>query len=269
MSDITVPETPNVSLVAFYEKNHKPLKSTALRDLVRQVQQHIQEILWEMGLEHCFVPYALEQVHATILGLEGAKTKSGIISKWFLEKRGQSRYLELDKLLNHFRWHANLPVVVRFCAFFSGADYGFISQQQHPFQRSFQIREDRSAILMGWPSRGDLWPQSLDQLRLGAQKFNLLHKYHHPLDAVDNDCYLRVGRFTELPSSDIRYEIERQIRNRLAAMPPVYEMIDHTNLVLVRYQEPTLRLDQTQSWSLDDLSAEQLQRLYPDAQYSG
>lgn len=268
MPDIIVPETPNVSLVAFYEKNHTPLKSTAFADLIRLVQQQILEILWETGQKHCFVPYALEQVHATILGCEGAKTADGIISKWFLEKRQQHRYLDLDKLISYFRWQANLPIVVRFCAFFSGADYGFQSQQQHPFQRSFQIRDDHTAILMGWPSRGELWPQSLDQLRLGAQKFNLLHKYHHPLNAVDNDCYLRVGSFTELPSSDIRYEIEHQIRTRLAAMPPIYELIDHTNLVLVRYQEPTLRLNETQVWSLDELNAEQLACLYPHAEYS-
>ena len=93
---------------------------------------------------------------------------------------------------------------MRFCAYSPDTDYGFTSQDLHPYVRSFQIRNDKTAILMGWPYRAGQWPLALDQFRLGAQKCNALHKFHGAIDAVDNDCYLRVGYFTELPPSEIR-----------------------------------------------------------------
>lgn len=69
----------NVSLVAFYR--NKPPQLTALID---ELQTYLDRTSLLKGK---FQSYPLEQIHGTIIGCEGIKTKQGIISKWFLENR--------------------------------------------------------------------------------------------------------------------------------------------------------------------------------------
>lgn len=265
MTTINVPDTPNVTLVAFYEKKRNDLKSAAFVKLIQSTQDCIDRMLKQYGAKEEFTRYETKQVHATILGCEGGKTSGRVLNKWFLDKRRQERCVDFDKLLDYFRWYSNLPIVVRFCAYAPDTDYSFSSQDLHPYVRSFQIRDDKTAILMGWPYRAGQWPLVLDQFRLGAQKCNALHKFHGSLAAVDNDCYLRVGYFDELPQARVREAIEKYVRAELAASAPVYEIIDHTTLVLAQYQKTTLELATTRAWELDDISAVEMAALYPDA----
>ena len=134
---------------------------------------------------------------------------------------------------------------------------------------SFQIRDDKTAIIMGWPYRAGQCPLVLDQFRLGAQTYNALHKFHSSLESVDNDCYLRIGYFTELPAAQLRHSIEQNMRAQLAAMHPIYEIIDQTTLVLVRYNETTLDLASTDAWALDGITNRELDELYPIVTESG
>lgn len=265
MTAINVPDTPNVTLVAFYEKNRNDLKSEAFVELIQSTQKRIGEVLRQNERGKRFVESDLNQVHATILGCEGGKTSGGVINKWFLDKRKQQRYIDFDRILDYFRWYSNLPIVVRFCGYSPDTDYSFTSQDLHPYVRSFQIRDDNTAILMGWPYRAGQWPLVLDQFRLGAQKCNALHKFHGSLAAVDNDCYLRVGHFNTLPKAKVRETIEENVRAHLAASAPIYEVIDHTSLVVAQYQETTLKLDLTQAWELEAISPGAMANLYPDA----
>jgi hypothetical protein len=83
---------------------------------------------------------------------------------------------------------------------------------------------------------------------------------------VDNDCYVVLGNFTELPKKKIRDDVERQVRDILAAQVPVYETIDHTTLNLAKYRETTLELKNTDAWDLDKISAQEMASLYPEAE---
>jgi hypothetical protein len=267
MNKNKVPETPNFTLVAFYEKNEQNLKSDAFVQLLESIQKRIPEVLKEGGADDkTFKEYKRRQVHATILGCEGGKSSGRVLNKWFWEKRHQERYMDFDHLLRYFRWYSSLPIVVRFGGYMPDTNYGFTSQELHPFVRSFQIRNDKTAILMGWPYRAGHWPLSLDQLRLGAQKCNALHKFHGSLADVDNDCYLRVGYFTDLPKPELQQRIEKAVREILSGMAPIYEAIDHTTLALARYKETTLDLSQTDAWKLDDITAAAMPELYPEAE---
>ncbi|MGK7928207.1 MAG: hypothetical protein AB4290_23675 [Spirulina sp.] len=264
MTTIKVPDTPNLTLVAFYEKK-RDLKSIAFAELIQSIQKWIGEVLQPKGVQDTFVKYDRKQVHATILGCEGGKTNGRVLSKWFWEKRTQQRYINCEQLLTYFRWYSNLPIAIRFCAYSPDTNYGFSSQNLHPYIRSFQIRDDKTAILMGWPYRAGQWTLALDQFRLGAQKCNALHKFHCSVSDVDNDCYLRIGYFTELPPKKIRDAIEREVRTQLASMTPIYEVVDRTTLVLARYSTTALKLKTTETWELDEITAQDMADLYPEA----
>lgn len=268
MAEITIPESPNLALVAFYEKT-RSLKPDAFASLIEGVQQSIREVLERNGVDpSTFEAYEREQVHATVLGCEGASTRQGILSKWFLEKRGQRRYLDCENLLRHFRCDSNLPIRVRFCGFRQHSEFPFRSRGEHPYFRSFQIRTDNdSAVLVGWPSEGGRYPPALDRLRVAGQKYNALHKFHESPEAVDNDCYVVLGRFTSLPSRRIREKIEKRTRDMLAGTNEICAAIDRSTLSLVRYRDTALSLENTDVWQLDGISAHEMRRLYPGVEY--
>ena len=125
MTTVNVPDTPNVTLVAFYEKNRDDLKSDEFSKLVQSTQKCIREVLAKDGSEATFTDYNLNQVHATILGCEGGKARDGVLNKWFLDKRHQQRHVNFARLLEYFRWQANIPIVVRFCGYAPDTNYGF------------------------------------------------------------------------------------------------------------------------------------------------
>lgn len=58
-----IPNFPNVSLVAFYGN-----KSPEFTLLIQELQQHLSDLL-----PGVFERYALESIHATLLGCEGVK----------------------------------------------------------------------------------------------------------------------------------------------------------------------------------------------------
>ena len=268
MTKIEIPAQPNVTLVAFYEKVSKDLKSNNFAKLIISVQDQIHTVLKEIGAANTFQQYDLEQVHATIIGCEGAKINNHVMNKWFWESRNLKRFIEFENLLQYFRNNSILPVVVRFGGYASSIDYGFTSQNLHPYIRSFQIKDDKTAILMGWPTRDGQCPLLLDQFRLGAQKYNVLHKFHFSPADVDNDCYLRVGHFKTLPDPVIRKTIETKVRETLTSMVPIYEIIDHTSLSIIQYNETLLALENTSAWGLEDITATEIVDLYPIAKVS-
>lgn len=263
---LKIPNFPNVTLVAFYDKSNEQLKSDRFIKLIENITEWINIELSKYKLNDIFEPYPTNQVHATILGCEGAIFNSSIINKWFYEKRQKECNIDFKNLIQYFRYHSNLPIAIRFCGYNPDTNFGFLSQNRHPFERSFQIREDdtKAAMLMGWPYNAGQWPLHLYNFRIGAQTFNILHKYHKSLSDVDNDCYLRIGCFKELPDKKIKRAIENSIRNKLTSMNPIYESINHNNLRIVKYNETTLDLKSTEVLTLDEISEEKLMALYPD-----
>lgn len=252
MSQMSIPNFPNVSLVAFYQN-----KSPELTQLIQFIQHHLYTLLPET-----FVSLNLESIHATLLGCEGLKTEFGVLSKWYLERRGESRYFDLSGFLNWMQHPEKLPLNIQFGGYTSSVDYGFLSQGVHPYQRSINI-QNQLVVLRGWPVDSGKVTEDLDQIRRNAQNFNFLHKYHHTPDAVDNDCYMRIGTLQqELPTEQVQI-IEHKMQEILSQHQPIYSPINRQNLVFIRYEDVKLPPQTTKAIPLAEATVSQLENLYP------
>jgi hypothetical protein len=243
---------PNLSMVAFYGE-----KTPELASLIQEIQSCITSIVGNK-----FKSYRLEQVHATLLGLEGRKDDRGIINKWFLQHRKETRYIDFSNLLNYLRFSGRLPIVVRIGGYDREVDYGFLSRDRHPYDRSFNI-QNNIAVAIGWSCRGDCFPLDLDRLRLEGQNFNILHKYYQSLDSVDNDLYMRLGMFqNELFDREID-SIEQQVKNYLRSHTPLYLSVDIDSISFTYYQDEFLTPETTRVIPLRTATPKELEVVYP------
>lgn len=247
----------NVSLVAFY--GDKPPQLIALI-------QKLQTYLANRELtKDCFIPYQLEQVHATVIGCEGLKTESGIINKWFYECRQETRYIDIPGLISYLQ-HQIVPVTIRFGGYDRASNYNFLSRQQHLYFRSFQLQLAQTQtipVLIGWSWDNGV-TLAIDNLRRNLQQFNLLHKYHDSPEAIDNDFYLRLGTLDRQLTSEEIDAIATDIRNLLATQPPYYIPIALDDLAFARYQDLLLTPATTKVIPVTEISATRLQQLYLD-----
>lgn len=132
MSSFFSQSTYNVSLVAFYQ--HKP---PGLKLLINELQTYLSQT---SILQEKFQSYSIKQIHGTIVGCEGFKTKQGIINKWLLENRQEIRYMNLEGLSQYLQKSDCFPLILRFGGYDPHLDYQFLSRNQHPFDRSFQLQ---------------------------------------------------------------------------------------------------------------------------------
>ncbi|MEM9272447.1 MAG: hypothetical protein AAGA80_05715 [Cyanobacteria bacterium P01_F01_bin.143] len=244
----------NVSLVAFY--GDKPW-------LLSQLIKNIQDYLTRLPE---FIPYQIEQIHATVLGCEGWKTASGIISKWFYQRRKEIRYLDGVGWVEYLQDHGFRSFDVYLGGYDRDRDYNFLSRHKHPYHRSFQLQKVNETsyipILIGWPQRKGLITQELDQLRRDAQRFNLLHKYHEQTDNIDNDFYLRLGTINSSLSAEAIAAVEHHVREALRTRPSIKLSFSQDNLAFAQYQDLSLALATTKIISLREITGEQLLKLY-------
>ena len=246
----------NVSLVAFY--GDKP----PLKNLIQELQACLVDC---KSIQNKFIPYQLEQVHGTIIGCEGRKTKSGIVNQWFDERRGEIRYIDLKGLVNYLQHQMQLPLTIRFGGYDRTQEYNFLSRNEHLYFRSFQLQaiEDRIIpILIGWSWNNNEVTLAIDNLRRSFQEFNLLHKYHTTPDAMDNDFYLRLGTInTQLSPIEIQ-AIATIVRDLLAKRSPLYISIKKDNIALARYQDLSLTPAKTEIVPISDITANRLKQMY-------
>ena len=247
----------NVSLVAFY--GNKP---SELVTLIQKLQTYLANC--ELVRNH-FIPYQLEQVHGTIIGCEGRKTESGIIDKWFYDRRQEIKYIDIPGLVNYLQ-HQIVPITIRFGGYDRNSNYNFLSREQHLYYRSFQLsiaKTQTIPVLIGWSWDNDV-TLAIDDLRRNLQQFNLLHKYHETPEAIDNDFYLRLGTIDRQLTSQEIDAIAIDLRNLLATQPPTYIPITLNDLAFARYQDLSLTPATTKVIPVTEISANQLQQLYCD-----
>ena len=247
----------NVSLVAFY--GNKPFQ---LVTLIQKLQTYLAN---SKLVKNCFIPYQLEQVHGTIIGCEGTNTKTGIINKWFYERRRETKYIDIPGLVNYLQYQI-VPITIRFGGYDRNSNYNFLSRDRHLYYRSFQLQQAQIQtipVLIGWSWNNGV-TLAIDNLRRHFQQFNLLHKYHDPLQAIDNDFYLRLGTIDRQLTSREIDAIATDIRNLLAIQPPTYISITVDNLALAKYRDLLLTPATTKIIPVTKISADRLQQLYSD-----
>jgi hypothetical protein len=206
-------------------------KPSRLADAARLVADLITR---ELG--DAFVPRPLRDVHATIIGLEGAGPLTS----------GR----ELDDLL-HLLPHADTglldhlatvfdrdPLTVRFGV--DDREFGFTSRGLPLFERSVALSGDK-IVMVGWPidDTSGVPVDRLDGVRRGAQRFGVTHRYHQDPGSTDPDVYLVLGELIgDLDPATSARAVERA-RAGLAVAPSEVEL-GPGQLSLVFYEDTRL-----------------------------
>jgi hypothetical protein len=175
--------SPFISAVAFYGP-----KTGRLRELLTGVQALIAE---HVGAG--FRPYTLDQVHATLIALNGVRAGGTVVNEYLLEHAGVRREMDLPRVMDILARRFAVPLRVRIGGFRPGQAVPFTSRGQHLAERTFSVQGD-AFVLVGWPTEsisGAGLP--VDELRREMNAAGALHRYHvRPAD-VDNDLHLVVG----------------------------------------------------------------------------
>jgi hypothetical protein len=201
-------------------------------------------------------------VHGTIIGLEGTEATDGVRNENFLRWRHEERRIDFAGLLALLRSQF-AGFTARIGGFSAAVDYGFLSQGQHPFLRSFSLQRD-IAVAIGWPIQDGAISPALDQLRRDLQRFGVLHKWHRQPDDVDNDFFFVLGRVNEALRNERRSAVEQELREQLARRKPLDIVVAPAALSFVGYHDPQLPLTSSPSARLTDpgLTAERLREIY-------
>jgi hypothetical protein len=197
-----------VSAVAFYGP-----KSGRLRELVAGVQ-----VLIARHVGDDFLPYTPEQVHATLIALNGVRDGGAVVSEYMLELAGQRREMDLPRVMDILARRFATPLPVRIGGFRPDQAAPFTSRGQHPAQRSFSV-QDRAFVLVGWPTASIAGAgRPLDELRREMNGAGLLHRYHARPGDVDNDLHMVVGHHAGAPAAALD-RAAAAVRELLAGRP--------------------------------------------------
>lgn len=196
-----------VTLVSFYgEKNGKVV------EFIRFCQDKLSKLLLS-----AFRPYEMEQVHATIIGLEGCRLEDKIKNENFHSFSKEERFMSAVELLDYLRSDDFPSFNIRIGGYRHHEDYGFLSQSKHPYLRSFSIQSS-IAVAMGWPYDDENFPDTLERLRRHFNELNILHRWHRKPSEKDNDFYFVLGRVDRRFVGDIQIQqVEEEMRLFLAA----------------------------------------------------
>ena len=210
-------------------------------------------LLQSMIAEHLgghFKPYTVEQVHGTIIGLEGTRFGNRIRNENFWRFRGAERFIDFHGLLDFLRTQPESNWDVRLGGYDLASDYGFTSAGQHPFLRSFSLHGE-IAVAMGWPRCSGTFAPLLNELRRAFQQFGALHKWHQRESDVDNDFFFVLGRM--LPDTELakRDAVQQIIREHLATAP-LQLPVTHATFSFVAYLDPQLPPANSQTFILID-----------------
>ena len=248
----------HLTLVAFYGE-----KPPAMSAIIHAVQKNIRESL----PTDSFCAYEPQQVHATIIGLEGRRVGGQVINTAYVEKRHEARAMSLAGVLQTVRTSCAIPFSVKVTGYKEGEAYPFTSRDLHPYLRCFCI-QDELAVVMGWPCERDHYPNLLDKLRRSMQSFNALHKYHASPHDIDNDFFFTVGRIASGSISKMLLEhLRKRTRSLLSSMNTGPIGISRNSLTVVAYIDTKLPLATSYAYTLDEAEAklDELHGLYREA----
>ena len=197
-----------ISAVAFYGP-----KTGRLHELLTGVQAQIAE---HVGRD--FRPYTLDQVHATLIALNGVRAGGTIVNEYLLEHAGERREMDLPRVMDILARRFATPLRVRIGGFRPGQAVPFTSRGQHVAERSFSV-QGQAFVLVGWPAESLAGAgRPLDDLRREMNAAGVLHRYHARPGDVDNDLHLVVGHQAGAPAAALA-RATAAVRDKLAADP--------------------------------------------------
>lgn len=201
----------------------------------------IQEIC-RHGLGKCFEPYTLEQIHSTIVRLDGSMHSPSrlFVNQHHLELAGVPREMDLARALGILVAQFQLPIKIVIGGFTPDKPGIFLSRGQRPYERMFSA-QDGALVLVGWPVitvENGITAKPLDELRRKMNEANILHWYHQSWDDIDNDFHLVVGHYSGASHPQVE-EVTRTVSTYLAKNPIRVE-VGVNQLSVVASDSPTL-----------------------------
>jgi hypothetical protein len=217
----------------------------------------------------------VEQVHATLIGMEATLDHGELLNKNLLKAsrgRGEPRPMELGGFARYLH-RVGFPIRLRFGGFAPDAVNPYDARP--PFERSFTIRPDGLIVAIGWPMRNEVIQPALVDLRKGAEDFQIVHKYHESETDRDNDAFLVLGAVTPMPWEGegkpwpgfegflaALSETQEGIRESLPSAALEVAM-SREHCTIVRYRSADLAgVPERDILPLEAVTAEGLQRLY-------
>jgi hypothetical protein len=197
-----------ISAVALYGP-----KSGPVRDFLAGVQATIAAHIGDR-----FRPYSLDQVHGTLIALDGAPDPAtgAVVNEYYRTRTGAARAMDLGRAMDILASHLTPPIPVRLGGYQRHQEFGFTSRGQHLHDRSFSV-QDNAFVLVGWPvvslAGAD---RPLDALRRDMNAAHVLHRYHVRGTDVDNDLHLVVGHHADAAPSSLE-RVTDAVRGQLAA----------------------------------------------------
>lgn len=215
------------TLVAFYGKKNNDLEA-----FISACQNKILETIGSS-----FLPYSLEQVHATIIGLEGYRIADKVKNTNFENYLGQTRLVDPSTLLEFIRSDDFSTIEVKIGGYRPGGQC-FESRSQDPYERSFSVQGNR-VVVIGWPTAAPEGQTILDNCRRSFNKVNILHKWHRTPTEIDDDFYLVLGQVQGL-QKDLKEQLIESMRQFLCIDITTNVTVDRNSLSVVGYSDAQL-----------------------------
>jgi hypothetical protein len=203
-----------LTLVAFYGP-----KPDALSTLIAAAQEVLGA---EVG--SAFRPRALDDVHATILGLEDAPGCAGDVGAFIAAQLRAA------------------PIELQFGGF-SPDETALLSRGRSLHERSAVLAGGR-AVVIGWPVERGRPTARLGELRRDCARFGAVHKYHRGTTAPDPDVYMVIGD-TDAPRAETAEAVRAAVLDR-----PTSVRLTAADVSLVRYADPALPRASSTRWPI-------------------
>jgi len=228
-----------LTLVAFYGA-----KDPRFARRIIATQQAIRSAL-PLGT---FVGYSVEQVHATLAGMERLDDRTPPVGRNAWHARKAEVVMDFSRLREVVARH--LPLTIR-CGGFDPSWREFTSRGESPYVRTFQLQlATRRATLMGWAHvAGDFGDRLLAGLRDDLeQTCGIAHKYPD-----DNDLFLTLGALAGDATGIVHAaaRAERAVRDDLAVDPLELELTE-ARVHVARYESESLEPGSTETYSIGD-----------------
>jgi hypothetical protein len=190
-------------------------KAGPLRDVLTRVQALIAE---HAGDD--FRPYSLDQIHATLIALDGVPDPDtgAIVNEAYLLHAGRAAEMDLARVMEILAGRFAAPLRIRIGGFRRDQEIPFTSRDQHLFDRTFSV-QGNAFVVVGWPVVSLAGAgRPLDDLRRSMNAAGVLHRYHVSDTDVDNDLHLVVGHHAGAQDSALS-RAESAVRDWLAGDP--------------------------------------------------
>src|ERR1039457_777491 len=213
-------------------------KTGAFRSLLETVQAIVGQ-----HLGGGFRPYTLDQIHGTVIRLDGARdTENGlIVNQRYFEYSGTPRAMDHARASEILAACLTPPLRIGVGACSPDAPVMFSSRGQHPYERTFSVQGD-AFVLMGWPVStvlNGISSRPLDYLRRKMNDANIMHWYHESSTDIDNDLHLVIGHHNRPAEHEVREEAVHCVRAYLAQHPVQIE-VGVDQVVVIAANSPTL-----------------------------